>query len=347
MEQALLESKQMHISSFVIWSPILHKNGTINRDRFLIGTYGDDIFQDVVISTLFDPLPKDQSLVVINSQLYHFMASRPIVMPVVAIPVIHFGIEIQVIRCSSLTLDYVRDLLVRMGVPTSEIIDITYEGSSIIIYCLSIHAASCIMEMYHSYVIQPAEWSLMLRSTCELRTIEEQRFIPISDLPPTGEYPGLVYMPEVSFNMITPVSLISPRVAKPKDQKMEQPKSVSYGPSIAPIIITKRPTPTCEGVATALKVSTAALMTMSLSTDSTRGTKRNSRDMESQTWMDILAAGCLTDKQIELLISTLRPHVLTSPSLLLQLEDLISTSACIRQSMEVDGEKENYEESEF
>jgi hypothetical protein len=340
MEQALLDRKQMNISSFVIWSPILHRDGSLNRDRFLIGTYGNDIFQDVVISTLFSPLPKDPSLVVINSQLYHFMASRPSAMPVVTIPIVNFGIEIQVIRCSLLTLDYVRDLLVVMGVPTTEIIDITYEDSSIIIYCLSIHAASFIMEMYLSYVIQPAEWSLMLRSKCKLRTLEEQRYIPISDLPPTGEYPGLVFPPDVSFNVITPVSLSSPKEAKSEEQKKEQTKVVSYGPSIAPILISKRPTPTCEGLPTAQKVSTAALMTMSsLSiTDSTRGTKRNSRDMESQTWMDILAVGSLTDAQIELLISTLRLHVITSPSLLHQLEDLIATSVSIGQSMEIDGD---------
>jgi hypothetical protein len=336
MEKELLDSKLMHVSSSVLWAPVYHKNGSMTRDRLLIGTYGTDLFSDVVISALFGSSPVDPSNLVVNSQLYHFMAARPISMPPAIFPDVNFGIELQVMRCSTLTIDYFRDLLVVMGVPLDEIIDITYESDSIIIYCLNIHAAAYIMKVHSKYVLQPAEWSIMLRTKCSLKTNADSKYTPSTTSLLTGVYPGVVYAPLIYHNVINKVSLSNRSLAPKLELKMDQ----SSGPSVVPIIISARPTLISSGLQEMTSLSPAKLLTISALTlnDQSRGKKRNSGDMESQSWMDILVCNNLSDYQIELIISMVRAHVPNSPTLFSQLEYIISPTVLLDQSMELDGD---------
>jgi hypothetical protein len=337
MEKELLDSKQMHVSSSVLWAPVYHKNGSMTRDRFFIGTYGTDLFSDVVISALFGSSPVDPSNLVVNSQLYHFMAARPIIMPSATFPDVNFGIELQVMRCSTLTIDYFRDLLVVMGVPLDEISDITYESDSIIIYCLNIHAAAYIMKVHSKYVLQPAEWSIMLRSKCSLKTNADSKYTPSTTSLLTGVYPGVVFAPIIFHNVITQVSLSSNRS---RAQKLELKMDQSSVPSVVPIIISARPTLTSSGVQEMTSLSPDKSLTISSLTlnDKSRGKKRNSGDMESQSWMDILVCNNLSDYQIELIISMVRAHVPNSPSLFSQLEYIISPTVLLDHPMELDGD---------
>jgi hypothetical protein len=79
-----------------------------------------------------------------------------------------------------------------------------------------------------------------------------------------------------------------------------------------------------------------SLVSLSLH-DQTRGKKRNSGDMESQSWSDILVCNSLSDYQIELLISIIRAHVTKSASLSSQLA-IIVPPVCNDSSMELDGD---------
>jgi hypothetical protein len=338
MEPYIKESTQMHVSSAVLFAPMLNKDGSLRQDRFIIGTYGLDSYEDVVISTLFGSPPLDPSLIVINSQLFHYMVARPIIMTTITLPNVNFGIELQIIRCSSITLDYVRDLLLLMGVPVFELMDITFEGNSIIIYCRSIHSASYIMERYASYIIHPSEWMFRLRTKCKLRTSEEITYTPLSDLPPQGDYPGPVFSPIIEHNVISPVSLTLPPLVQSQESIKEVKKDRPYGPTVAAVMISPRSTPNVT-VQKPLPDSSSTVMTMSaLSLKDSRGTKRSSRDMEIQVWLDILGAVTISDAQIELLITTIRNHLPNSPSLYRHLREIISASESMDQSMEVDGD---------
>jgi hypothetical protein len=338
MEPYIKESTQMHVSSTVLFAPLLNKDGSLKHDRFIIGTYGLESYEDIVISTLFGSPPMDPSMIVINSQLFNYIVARPVNLTSFTLPNINFGIEIQIIRCSSITLDYVRDLLLLMGVPVAEIMDITFELNSIIIYCRSIHSASYIMDRYASYIIHPSEWMFRLRTKCKLRTSEEITYTPLSDLPPQGDYPGPVFSPIIEHNVIVPVSLTLPPLVQSHESIKEVKKDRPYGPTVAAIMISPRSTPNVT-VQKPLPDSSSTVMTMSaLSLKDSRGTKRSSRDMEIQVWLDILGADTISDAQIELLITTIRNHLPNSPPLYRHLRDIIIASESMDQTMEVDGD---------
>jgi hypothetical protein len=115
-------------------------------------------------------------------------------------------------------------------------------------------------------------------------------------------------------------------------------KDRSYGPTVAAIIISPRSTPSVT-VQKPLPDSSSTVMTMSaLSLKDSRGTKRSSRDMEIQVWLDILGAVTISDAQIELLITTTRNHLPNSPPLYRHLRDIIFASESMDQTMEVDGD---------
>jgi hypothetical protein len=336
MDPYIKESTQMNVSSTVLFAPLLNKDGSFRHDRFIIGTYGLDSYEDVVISTLFGSSPLDPSMIVINSQIYHYMVARPITLTSITYPQVNFGIEIQIIRCSSITLDYVRDLLLLMGVPVSELLDITFEGNSIIIYCRSIHSASYIMERYASYIIHPSEWMFRLRTTCKLRTSEDITYTSLSDLPPLGDYPGPIFSPIIEHNVISPVSLTLPPLAQSQDPKKEVKKDRPYGPTVASIIISPRLTTNVTQIP--LPVSSSVMTMSALSLKDSRGTKRSSRDMEIQIWLDILGADIISDAQIELLINTIRNQLPNSPSLYRHIRDIVFASESMNQTMEVEGD---------
>jgi hypothetical protein len=331
--------------------PELSTEGIILQDRFVVGTYSADQYHDVVTAIVFESDPAENSFIIINGSLVRFYSQYKIDQPSPNFPVPKFNVEVHILRGSTLPLDYVRDLVIHMGVPVGELMDVVLEDTVISIICSTTTAAAILIR--RGPLFSPGGmvgWRMIPKDPMVLPAVAEI-FNPTGPTPVLSDYPGSIFDVRVTRAIIRPLSQAKRMVGAAPPSKetvppMVPPPPPKLGPQFKAITFLPRP-PVGESLGV-LASSTQnvsilspipqppSMVSLSLH-DQTRGKKRNSGDMESQSWSDILVCNSLSDYQIELLISIIRTHVTISASLSSQLSIIVSP-VCNDSSMEVDGD---------
>ncbi len=223
----------------VVWMPLVSRDGSVTQDRLVIGTYSSDFYQDVIPPIVFDYIPPDDSFWLLNGTILRYSS------PTAPKPANHrfpggtYGIEILVLRGSKLPLDYVRDLVLCMGVSEEQLIDVIHERNQTIIVCSSLMAAAIIMARYHLYAPPGnAGWSMTLRNRIPLPSVNLED-VPIRSREILLEnYPGEVYHPFITRSLVAPISI--PRIISGRDAAVAEPSVARGGPHFAAITLLPR-----------------------------------------------------------------------------------------------------------
>jgi hypothetical protein len=116
----------------VLWVPVVSKEGIILEDKLVIGTYSEDQYQDVVKGIVFDNDPVENSYLLFNGTMVRYSSNVKSKSSHSHFPSKNYGVVVQLVRGSKLPLDYVRDLVLNMGIPALELLE----------YCM-LHSFCC------------------------------------------------------------------------------------------------------------------------------------------------------------------------------------------------------------
>jgi hypothetical protein len=118
----------------------------------------------------------------------------------------NFGVVVQLVRGSKLPLDYVRDLVLNMGIPVNELSDVIDEGTVISIVCSTLSAASVLIRRGPLFAPAGVEgWKMILRDALILPEVADTLYPSSGLIPLLQDYPGSIFAVNITRAFIVPI----------------------------------------------------------------------------------------------------------------------------------------------
>jgi hypothetical protein len=194
------------VSMAVLWVPSVSKEGIITQDRFVIGTYSDDQYHDVVKGIVFDSDPVENSCLLINGTMVRFSSHVLNKVSLFNFPSKPVSVVVHMVRGSKLPLDYIRDLVYNMGVPEGELLDVVYEGTVLSIVCSSLYAAAVLIRRGPAFAPAGIDgWKMILKDACLLPEVLDSMYPITGNTPTLQEYPGSIFAVKITRAFIGPI----------------------------------------------------------------------------------------------------------------------------------------------
>jgi hypothetical protein len=278
----------------VLWVPALSKDNNILHDRFVIGTYGNDQYQDVVKDIVFKVNPVDPSFIIINGTMVRYTDVSTFNVALPRFPKNSFTVEVHLVRGSKLQLDYIRDLVYNMGIPENELLDVVYEKTGINIVCSSLSSAAVLLRRGPAYAPEGIDgWRLILKDQLVLPEVMDSLYPVRRHHSPTGDYPGPVYAPVITRSNIAPLAMVKKVMLAPVPSEVPGPK---HGPQFKLVNILPRPQPSVDG----MQEINSQVQNVSITTNSSMPTapliqQEAPLSDEFKAWINILLTEDLPD----------------------------------------------------
>jgi hypothetical protein len=308
LEKLLLSDYGLEVVTSVMWTPVISSQGSLSQDRFAIGTIGHKTYTDILPELLFATPRPSPCIFALNGYMYRFcpLMYSPRTPP--SFPLV--GVELALVRGETLTLDFIRDLLGNMGIPSQEILDIAYQQDQIGILCSSPPSAAVILQCARSYQTLGDEWNIVLNSKCVLPETDLPSYTASSAEQPEGPYPAAIVDPVLIRGRISPLSALrkTPPVVT---SNLPAPQKVRPGVIVSEVKMLSRPS-------TATSVISSAMQKLSVSAARDPSPKkRRMDDQEITMWLDTLSGDTpLTSAQVTQLSNVVRSRLSTSADFL-------------------------------